>query len=144
MTAPGQISDPLAAQAFILAGNARFTLESLETNRRYTYRASLSDDKRLAFVSLLTGPDNEGDYSYLGIIPTGLKAFRLTAKSKMNLESGPVKALSWALTNFERGTMPIKLRFFHEGRCCRCGRALTVPASIESGWGPECVKRRAA
>jgi hypothetical protein len=28
---------------------------------------------------------------------------------------------------------------WHEGRCGRCGRKLTVPESIESGFGPECA-----
>jgi hypothetical protein len=29
---------------------------------------------------------------------------------------------------------------WHEGSCARCGKKLTVPESIESGFGPECVK----
>lgn len=28
-----------------------------------------------------------------------------------------------------------------EGRCARCGKELTVPASIHNGLGPECAKR---
>ena len=28
----------------------------------------------------------------------------------------------------------------HEGRCGRCARRLTVPASVASGIGPECAK----
>lgn len=30
---------------------------------------------------------------------------------------------------------------WHEGRCGRCGRKLTVPESIETGIGPDCAKR---
>ena len=33
------------------------------------------------------------------------------------------------------------LEFFHAGRCGRCGRALTVPESVASGYGPECAER---
>jgi len=29
---------------------------------------------------------------------------------------------------------------FHEGACGRCGRTLTVPESIASGFGPECIR----
>lgn len=29
----------------------------------------------------------------------------------------------------------------HEGRCCRCGRELTVPASIHAGMGPDCAEK---
>ena len=32
------------------------------------------------------------------------------------------------------------LEVWHEGRCGRCNRALTVPESIASGIGPECAK----
>lgn len=30
-----------------------------------------------------------------------------------------------------------------EGRCCRCGRELTVPASIHAGMGPDCAQKYA-
>lgn len=30
-----------------------------------------------------------------------------------------------------------------EGRCCRCGRELTVPASIHAGMGPDCAEKYA-
>ncbi|MGQ4872128.1 MAG: DUF6011 domain-containing protein, partial [Candidatus Thorarchaeota archaeon] len=32
--------------------------------------------------------------------------------------------------------LPEKVRIWHEGKCGRCGRRLTVPESIESGYGP--------
>jgi uncharacterized protein DUF6011 len=31
----------------------------------------------------------------------------------------------------------------HEGCCCRCGRELTVPASIHAGMGPDCAEKYA-
>jgi hypothetical protein len=37
--------------------------------------------------------------------------------------------------------LPKGLKVHHEGRCCRCGRKLTVPESIETGLGPECASR---
>jgi hypothetical protein len=37
------------------------------------------------------------------------------------------------------GILGATLEFWHEGRCGRCGRRLTVPDSIASGYGPECV-----
>jgi hypothetical protein len=36
--------------------------------------------------------------------------------------------------------LPESLEIWHEGSCLRCGRKLTVPESIESGYGPECIK----
>jgi len=34
-----------------------------------------------------------------------------------------------------------QLLYYHEGRCGRCARRLTVPESIINGIGPECAKR---
>ena len=53
---------------FALAGNARLTLVSKATKARYSYRVKASEDGKVHFVSVLTGSDNEGDYTYLGII----------------------------------------------------------------------------
>lgn len=62
---------------------------------------------------------------------------RLTKASKMNAESAPVKAMQFALAHPEAPGLQI----FHEGRCGRCGRVLTVPESVETGFGPECAGR---
>lgn len=35
--------------------------------------------------------------------------------------------------------LPEGVQFWHEGRCGRCGRRLTVPGSIEIGFGPDCA-----
>src|ERR1019366_4832357 len=43
-----------------------------------------------------------------------------------------------------RGLLPANLEVWHEGKCGRCGRKLTVPESIERGIGPECERLMAA
>ena len=57
-----------AAEAFLLGGNATVTLVSTKTGTRFTYKIRAADDGKAFFVSLLSGPDNEGDYKYLGRI----------------------------------------------------------------------------
>jgi len=37
--------------------------------------------------------------------------------------------------------LPDQVEVWHEGRCARCGRRLTVPESISSGFGPECITK---
>ena len=59
----GRIESPADMRAFALAGNATFTLVSERTGQRFTFRVRVSDDGRAHFVSVLTGPDNGGDYS---------------------------------------------------------------------------------
>jgi Family of unknown function (DUF6011) len=65
----------------------------------------------------------------------------LTAKSHYTAETVPVRVLRWALVRVWNDLpLPEGYRLHHEGRCGRCGRLLTVPESITSGYGPECVK----
>jgi len=125
---------------FITAGNAYFTLRSQKTGTRYTFRIKKAKDSDTFFVSCLYGSDNTGDYAYLGIIKNC--EFRITAKSRFTLDSPQVKAIVWSFAHIMNADrIPDVLEFWHEGRCGRCGRLLTVPESIASGIGPECAKR---
>jgi hypothetical protein len=133
-----QISDV----KFFQGGRALFTVANGK-GEHYTFKIRQpKGDNKPFFVSLLTGPNNEGDYTYLGIYnPNDHKVF-LTAKSKMNENSTPVKVINWAIGIVASGkTLPEGYSIQHEGRCCRCGRLLTDPTSIELGIGPECGKR---
>ena len=133
------ITDTKDALDFIFGGNARFTLVSKITGRRYTYKVRLTDvtDKPIAFVSVLTGPDNTSDYHYIGFVRPGGD---VTAGAKGQPNHPAFKAISWAVRRFNRGQESAALEFWHEGRCARCARPLTDPASIERGFGPECVR----
>jgi len=145
---PHKINDAAAALRFIMAGNAYFTVRSIKTGTRYTYRVSRAknDNPRYAnsgetfFVALLTGPQNETDYSYMGIIRN--REFRTTGKSRYNERTLPVQAFRWVLGWLQRDAFPPQTELWHEGRCGRCGRKLTVPESIEAGIGPECAGRK--
>lgn len=50
---------------FVFAGNATFTVVSRTTGARFTYRVRRSGGAPW-FVAVLSGPDNEADFSYLG------------------------------------------------------------------------------
>ena len=139
MVQEAKINNAEKALGFILAGNATFTLRSLKTGSRYTYKVRQADDKPLWFVNLLTGPDNNSDYTYLGLVSDN--TFRLTKKSQMTDDSVPVVAFRWFLGKLVQQTIPEQVELWHAGRCGRCGRTLTVPESVESGFGPECVTK---
>lgn len=139
---PRQISRANVALEFMLAGDAYFTLRSQATQTRYTYHVRKSEDGRVHFVSFLTGPENTHNYTYLGVIRNGW--FELTKKSRLPGDSAPVKAFNWTLQNLRKGIFPDRLEFWHEGKCGRCGRKLTVPESIAFGIGPECRERMAS
>ena len=128
---------------FILAGKAIFTVANAG-GKHYTFRVTHKEASgayaEAWFLSLLTGPDNTSDYTYVGMLSDrGL--VRLTAKSKYNEQSEPVRVARWALSIvWWGGELPEGYAINHEGRCCRCGRTLTTPSSIEAGIGPECAE----
>jgi hypothetical protein len=141
VTHPLQITDPAAAIRFVMGGNARFTLVSKKTGKRYTYRASAPrgetpETSSMRFVGVLTSHDNTDGYTYLGFIKGDFPGW-LSAGKKGATDAAPFKALHWALNALAHGRMPETLEFWHEGRCARCARVLTDPVSIERGLGPE-------
>lgn len=131
--------DAAHSKAFILGGNATVTLESAATGARFTYKVRASDDGGLHFVSVLTGADNESDFAYLGTIRAD--RFAHGRKSRLGLDAPSARAFAWAWPHIAAGRCPDALTIWHEGRCGRCNRKLTVPESIASGFGPECSGR---
>lgn len=127
---------------FALAGNATFTVTSKATGRRFTFKVRQPSPETPHFVKVLTGPDNEGDYTFLGTIFNG-QNFVHSRKSSIAPDADSAKAFAWFWRN--AASLPAdKVSVHHEGRCCRCGRKLTVPESIESGIGPECAGKAGA
>ena len=168
----GQLTEWAAIRKFMLAGNARFTLRNNKTGMRYTYQVKAKKEELQAaqlraehkradnsnsdptlpdidvtyFVSLLRGSDNVADYKYLGVLRKP-GTFYITPASRLHRSSPSVRALVWFLDvmRLERTGLGKTLEFWHEGRCAKCGRALTVPKSINDaafngGYGPECAK----
>jgi len=127
-------------KTFVKAGNSIFTIENTATGNRFTYQVvrCKDEDEEIWFVSVLNGPNNETDYAYIGSI-FGTE-FRLTHKSRFGEEAVSVKAFRWLSAYLHSDQdLPEGVVVHHEGRCGRCGRRLTVPESIESGYGPECI-----
>jgi len=132
---------------FILGGIATFTIRSKVTQSRFTYRARLAprqgDAERPYFVSVLRGEDNTGDYAYLGCIWPKSGRYVHGKKSRIPGISLSALAFRWLWRQLSADEPDLsEMEFFHAGTCARCGRLLTVPESIQSGWGPVCAKER--
>jgi len=126
---------------YITAGKAIFTVNNVETGNRFTYKVTKkeNDDKSCVyFVSTLTGPCNESNYSYIGLL-TQNGVFRHTTNSAVAVTALSFIAFKWLAANVSK-VIPTKVEIRHEGRCGRCGRKLTTPKSIDAGFGPECVQ----
>lgn len=134
-----QFTDASDAMTFLQAGNSTLTVVSKKTTARYTYRIRESDDGKVFFVSVMFGPDNETSYCYIGIIRNG--EFKWTQKSKVAASDVRWKAFDWIYKQLSANKLPDSLEIWHEGKCGRCGRKLTVPLSIVRGIGPECWTR---
>ena len=144
------ICNPKDIEQFVKGGKSTFTLTSKVTGSRYTYRVSqiCNGDKRYDkwSVSLLTGPNNNTDFTYLGMINNEGQGHKdeltLTTKSKMTLDSKPVRAfvfLCQKVLQKKQNPENVGLEFRHMNKCGRCNRPLTVPESIDTGFGPDCA-----
>lgn len=138
--ADGCFTSAEAARSFLMAGNASATLVSKKTQTRFTFKVRKPEDGdgTFLFVSVLNGPDNWTNYAYFGYIRRGV-FFHGGQKAKVGADAPSAKAFAWAWENLARGAIPESLEIWHEGKCGRCGRKLTVPSSIASGFGPECA-----
>ena len=145
----GMINAPKVLEAQVQAGNSILTFRSRISGQRLTFRFQRPEEKpgqrRPIWVSVLSGPDNERAYTFLGTIwdDGGQKFYyRHSPKSKATPDAPSVKLIEWIVNRLGHHTGLIfeGAEIWHEGRCGRCGRTLTVPESIEHGFGPECIK----
>ena len=151
---PAPFANAETARQFITAGNATVTLRSKKTGNHFTFRVrapkdedehgNKKPDNGFRFVSLMTGSDNENSFSYFGYLkPTqaGTLFCHGGGKAKVAVGAPGAAAFSWVWQQLAQGKMPEALEVWHEGKCGRCARKLTHPASLLSGFGPECAHR---
>lgn len=135
-------------KTFIVAGNATFTIGNSKTGNYRTFKVRQANPEetnkpKRFFVSVLNGPDNENSYMYIGMIfETKNWSFTLTKGSKAGKDSMSVQMFNyvWERLINNRPLLDV-INIQHAGKCGRCGRKLTVPESIESGFGPECITK---
>ena len=123
------------ALKFMFAGNSTATFVNTKTDNRFTFKLKQKKDSNLFFVSVLTSPDV---YTYIGTVING--QFKHGRKSKINKDAQSVRVFEYVFKNLLSASLPDFIEVWHEGRCGKCGRTLTVPSSIATGLGPECIK----
>lgn len=120
---------------FVQGGRAVFTVSNGK-GEHFTYKVKKHRTKDMYFNYILTG--GADSYTYMGMFNTrshtnsqGNKGMRETAKC--------VQVFNWAMKVIKgEKNLPDGYKIQHEGMCARCGRALTDPVSIETGFGPTC------
>lgn len=139
---------------WLVAGKAIFTVHN-DKGEHYTYKISRKEGnerfpKPVWFVSVLTDGNNDGDYTYLGMLDSTTGVVRLTAASRFNLRSPAYRVVKWAAALvFEGRDFPPNYGIAGCGRCGRCGRTLTHPdgvtdAGYRLGFGESCFVKMGA
>ena len=127
---------------YVFGGKGTCTIESKVTGGRFTYKMKRPKGERKEngpiFIYVLTGNDNTNDYTFAGTLWPQF-GYNHSKKSRIGEDAQSVKAFRWFISNVEKSLE--KANFYHEGKCCMCGRKLTVPESIKNGIGPECAKK---
>jgi hypothetical protein len=123
------------ALKFIFAGKSLVTFVNTQTGNRFTFKVKQAKDSNMFFVSVLTGPET---YSYIGTVTQG--NYKHGKKSHITKDAQSVKVFEYVLNKLKINNLPYFVEVWHEGKCGKCGRTLTVPSSIANGLGPECVK----
>lgn len=143
----------MISKDFVTAGNAIFTIRMPDGfpngHGHYTYKVTRKDADgdwpETYFIGLLTGPDNTSNYQYLGILDPHTFQIKLTRASKYRPDTFVVRLVRRTLARIWAGEGGVVeaagFGVDHEGRCGACGRKLTTPESIDTGFGPECSKR---
>ena len=118
---------------------ATATIINEATGNRITVRFRKPEGFKAVLVDLMTGSDNVSDFTFLGTL-RGENVI-VSPKTRVAGEKALLaeKVLNWTIAHAQKDDLRT-VRVLHEGKCGRCGRKLTVPESIDTGLGPECVK----
>jgi len=135
---------------FFTGGNALFTVSNA-SGKHYTFKIRQPkpkvDNKPMPFFVSLAGGEGAGHshFQYMGVLDTQTLDVRLTARSCFDDEEEAYKVVGWAMKRvLNKVALPAGYAVQHNGKCCRCGRKLTDPASINNGYGSECAKHFSA
>lgn len=115
-----------------------YTYETPTAYRTFRLRTQGLDDDFMPgkqIIEYLTGADNEHDYTSFGHLLPARNGVTLRVWKKHQDKVTLVKDAEAFLAD------PHGEHVLASVNCYRCGRTLTVPASVHNGLGPECAKK---
>lgn len=117
---------------------AIFTVTNVEKGLHHTFKIHASANGEVFWVYKLTGPDF---YSFVGTIFNKFNpVVKPSVKSAFPANHVVFKIVEWSINCVIDHNLPDGYTIQHHGNCCRCGRVLTDPESIDRGIGPICAK----
>ena len=124
---------------FLFAGKCVFTLVDNRHNIRTTYKIRKKKDMDIAWVSVQCGKEYEFAGTLFKRFKGGEFDYKHSLKSKVADDAASIKYFKALLGKIDN--LPDFIEIHHSGMCGCCGRELTVPESLETGFGPVCFKR---
>lgn len=139
--------NPLRLPVLFFAGRSVLTFRNPDTGNHITVKSTQARDRKdrkkllpIFFVKVRLLGDGDCGYLYGGTI------FQDSMRVKFANDATPgtplFKTMNWllaAIKNPQR-LKELGVAVLHEGRCCRCALPLTHPESIDTGFGPDCLK----
>lgn len=119
-------------------GKGKFTVVWPNGDRR-TYRFKVPREGNFAgkiMIGYLAGPDNDSDYINFG---NAITDQTVRVWNRFTEESQLVEGLRFLMESSEAQAKAGEMYAVESGNCWRCGRTLTVPASVDRGLGPDCA-----
>lgn len=121
--------------------NGTYTLVNLEKETHRTFQIKTAgDNSKLAgkrIISLLTGSNNETDYTGIGFVNDNDTVYVWKSKQGTEFEKLGKFFQTAVTTDKFNDRVTVKL----SKRCIRCNRKLTTPEAIEDGIGSVCKAR---
>lgn len=126
---------------FFKGGRTTFTLVSSSGEHR-TFKILKPKNKKYYRVGLLTGSNNQSDFTWFGEMNENTGEVTLFPESPYNDKTEAVQLFAVvAAYVFAGKELPTGISLQVPSRCCRCGRELTAPKEQNPyfPWmGPEC------
>lgn len=125
------------SRQYLTAGGT-FSVESDRTGKLLTFqvkRPKSVGEGGPGSVRFVTVKDG-AKFALIGILDAADGSFRPTGSSA-SYET-QTKAFLWVASAVWSGKTPGRCKVTHDGVCCRCGRRLLDPESVELGIGPTC------
>lgn len=128
---------------YVFQKRSTITIRSKKCGEHFTYTIARDKyDDRAFRVYLLTGENNNDDYRYIGIFYRSSRTYVLPGLYKANEYAQKVplsiQVIRYVLTNINH--LPDTIEVYHSCKCALCGRKLTTPNSLRTGFGPKCRK----
>lgn len=116
--------------------NGIYTAVMADGSRTTLRLSQMKDDPSGQWVGYLHGPNNDSDYTGFAFYRNG----RLVVFKKYRDGSFKRQEEAFAVVAGDPAKAG-EAYALESGRCFRCNRTLTVPASIHRGMGPDCAAR---